>query len=45
MHLFHKWGKWEVGEADWRKPSGRVYTTVIQFRDCDKCGKLKIRKP
>jgi len=50
MCLFHKWGKWEQysevhGEQRLSKKwvvSG--YTSHMQKKQCDKCGKVKLEK-
>lgn len=44
MHIFHRWGRWQDAEATWRKPNGREFITQVQVRECEKCGKKKVRK-
>lgn len=44
FHWLHDWSKWERGEGDWVRPSGRRFTTEIQFRECVHCGKEQVRR-
>ncbi len=49
MHIFHKWGKWQVtyegefyrGLGEKRRVTGRGY---IQEKQCEICGLKKFRK-
>jgi hypothetical protein len=47
MHIFHKWSKWESETGVYHSPLFPrlgTWTEPIQIRECEKCGKTKIRK-
>lgn len=46
LHLFHRWGPWIDGEATHDSPLFPrlgTWTTAVQVRRCETCGKAKVR--
>lgn len=46
IHLFHRWGRWEDHEATRQSPlfpQLGTWTSLIQVRRCETCGKTQRR--